>query len=226
MACRHAPWSGRLGFSAPPPTVRAVHYPVSRPDEGPVPASPTQRGRTQTSGSGSVNGAGDVAVAMATRSVARLWQLARSPEGIKLLRYTTVSAISALTSIVILSVVYGVLRLWSEVPSVLFSNVMAGIPSYILNRRWVWAKSGRSHFRKEILPFWVMSLTGIGFALVSASMAHNFAQTHHLHHLARTVLVVGANVMAFAIVWLLKFLVLNRLFAQDDEVEVSVEPAR
>jgi len=151
----------------------------------------------------------------------RLWDLARSPQGMKLIRYTTVSAISALTSIVILTIVYGVLGLWSAVVSTLFSNIMAGIPSYILNRRWVWGKSGRSHLWREVIPFWVMSLTGIGFALYTASAAHQFAEAHHLHSLARTALVVGANVFAFGVVWLLKFLILNRLFAQIADIELA-----
>ncbi len=46
---------------------------------------------------------------------------------------------------------------------------------------------------------------------------------HNLHHLARTVLVVGANVAAFGIVWLLKFIVLNRLFAQIADAELGDE---
>ncbi|HVB93390.1 MAG TPA: hypothetical protein VND67_03645, partial [Acidimicrobiales bacterium] len=58
-------------------------------------------------------------------SLTRLWSFCRTPEGLKLIRYTAVSAISALTSLVILTIVYGVLRLWSEVVSTLFSNVMA-----------------------------------------------------------------------------------------------------
>ena len=153
----------------------------------------------------------------------QLWSFLRTPEGAKLVRYTAVSAISALTSMVILTIVYGVLRLWTEVWSVLFSNVMAGIPSYFLNRQWVWGKSGRSHVWREILPFWVTSLTGIGFALVTASLAHNYAQSHDLHHLARTVLVVGANVAAFGIVWLIKFAILNRVFAQIADAEVGPE---
>ncbi|MBF6557977.1 MAG: GtrA family protein [Acidimicrobiales bacterium] len=152
---------------------------------------------------------------------ARLWDFARNPKGLKLIRYTAVSAISALISILILTFVYGVLRLWTEVWSTLFSNVMAGFPSYFLNRRWVWGKSGRSHIWRELLPFWVMSLTGIGFALFTASLAHNYAVNHDLHHLARTALVVGANVAAFGIVWLLKFMILNRLFAQIADAEVG-----
>jgi putative flippase GtrA len=158
-------------------------------------------------------------------ALVRLWRFSRTPQGIKVLRYALVSVISALTSLVILTIVYGVLRLWGEVFSTLFANISAGIPSYYLNRRWVWGKSGRSHIWREILPFWVMSISGIGFALYAASLAHNFADAHHLQHLARTALVVGANIAAFGILWLLKFLVLNRLFAQIADVEVGVETA-
>jgi len=163
-------------------------------------------------------------------AVRKLWRMAGTPEGLKLIKYTTVSAISALTSIVVLTVIYGVLRLGSEVTSTLIANIVAGVPSYILNRRWVWGKSGRSHWWREVLPFWVMSLTGIGFALYTATLAKEFANTHHLQHLSRTLLVVGANVAAFGIVWLFKFLILNRLFSQiaaaelHDEEE-SVDPS-
>jgi putative flippase GtrA len=153
-------------------------------------------------------------------TVRKLWHLAGTPKGLRVIKYTTVSGISAFTSLVVLTIIYGVLQLWSPVPSTLFANVVAGVPSYILNRRWVWAKSGRSHWWREILPFWVMSLTGIGFALVTANAAKNFAIAHHLHHGIRTVLVVGANISAFGILWLLKFLILNRLFAQIADTEL------
>jgi putative flippase GtrA len=153
----------------------------------------------------------------------RLWRFSRTPDGLKIIRYTMVSAISALTSLVILTIVYGVFRVWTEVPSTLFANVLAGIPSYLLNRQWVWGKSGRSHLWREIVPFWVMSLIGIVFALFTASLAHDFANTHHLHHFVRTVLVVGANVAAFGILWLLKFIILNRLFTVIADAEVGAE---
>src|ERR1700722_11723732 len=117
-----------------------------------------------------------------------------TPGGIKLIRFALVSVISALTSLVTLILVFGVLRLWSEVYSSLFANIVAGVPNYILNRRWVWGKSGRSHVWREIVPFWVMSIIGIVFALFVAALAHHFADSHHLHHLARTVLIVGANI--------------------------------
>jgi putative flippase GtrA len=153
----------------------------------------------------------------------RLWRLAHTREGLKVIRYTLVSVISAVTSLVILTIVFGVLRLGNEVVCTLFANVMAGIPSYFLNRQWVWGKSGRSHLWREVLPFWVMSITGILFALYAASLAQSFANEHHLQHLARTVLVLGANVAAFGILWLLKFLILNRLFVEIADAEVGSE---
>jgi putative flippase GtrA len=156
-------------------------------------------------------------------AVVRLWDLARTPEGLKMVRYTAVSIISALTSLIILTIVFGVLRLWTEVYSTLFAPVMAGIPSYFLNRQWVWKKGGRSHLWREVLPFWVMSLTGIGFAIVTANWAHNYANGHNLQHLERTVLVVGANIFAFGVLWILKFLILNRLFAQIADAELGSE---
>jgi putative flippase GtrA len=156
-------------------------------------------------------------------SLIGLWRLSRTPQGLKIIRYSTVSVISALTSLVILTIVFGVLRLWSEVYSTLFSNVLAGIPSYFLNRRWVWKKSGRSHVWREIVPFWVMSIIGIVFALFVARWAHNYAVGHHFHHLARTVLIVGANIAAFGVLWLLKLVILNRIFAQIADAEVGAE---
>jgi putative flippase GtrA len=153
----------------------------------------------------------------------RLVRSSRSPQGLKLIRYTLVSVISALTSLIILTIVYGVLRLWNEVYSTLFANVLAGIPSYLLNRQWVWGKSGRSHIWREIVPFWVMSIVGILFALLVAGLAQHYARVHDLAHLERTVLVVGANIFAFGVLWLLKFFLFNRLFAEIADIEVGPE---
>jgi len=53
------------------------------------------------------------------------------------IRYTAASAISALTSLVILTIIVGVLKLGSEVVCTPIANIMAGFPSSYLNRRWV-----------------------------------------------------------------------------------------
>jgi putative flippase GtrA len=158
--------------------------------------------------------------------VVRLWRSIWTPQGKKVLRYATVSAVSAGVSFLVLGVVFYVFRWWTEVPSTLFANVVAGFPSYYLNRRWVWGKSGRSRPIGELTPFWVMSITSILFALVTASLARDFSNAHHLHHLARTIVVEGANIAAFGTLWILKFLLFNRLFRTEPAVDIAtVGPA-
>ncbi len=147
----------------------------------------------------------------------------RTPTGKKLARYTMVSVISASVSFGVLFFVFGVLHLWSQVPSVVFANTVASVPSYYLNRKWTWGKSGRSHLLKEVLPFWATSLAGLVLSTFAAAWARTFTVDHSLHHVAATALVLAANVLAFGSLWIGKFLIFNRLFRHPhDSAEVSL----
>ena len=59
--------------------------------------------------------------------------------------------------------------------------------------------------------------------LVTASWTTRFANEHDPQHLASAVLVAKANVSAFEILWLLKFIILNRLVAQIADTEPGAE---
>ncbi|MGH9028943.1 MAG: GtrA family protein [Acidimicrobiales bacterium] len=142
----------------------------------------------------------------------RLWDFCHTPRGRRMFRYTAVSASSTVVSFVVLTIVYGVLKLWTEVPSVLFANVLAGVWSYNMNRRWAWGKAGRSHVLKEVLPFCGMNLAGLTLSLLAADWAHDFGNSHHLHHIVRTGLLVSTNLAAWGSLWVLKFLLFNQLF--------------
>ncbi len=154
-------------------------------------------------------------------TVTRVWRFCHTPEGKKLVRYLMVSAISVLVAFTLLALVYGVLQLWTEVPSALFCNVVAGFVNYFLNRKWVWGKSGRSSLSREILPFWVMTISGTLLALLTTSLAREFSNAHSLSHLMRTAVVIGANCCAFGIIWVVKFIVLNRIFQPLPATEVQ-----
>jgi putative flippase GtrA len=133
-------------------------------------------------------------------------------EGRKIFRYSMVSVISTAVSLFVIAIVYGVLRLWSEVPSTIFGNLVATFPSYWLNRKWAWGKSGRSHVMKEVVPFWVMAFAGIAFSIVGAWVAKKIGTALSLDHFEQTVVVLAANVMSFGIFWVAKLFVFNRLF--------------
>jgi putative flippase GtrA len=142
----------------------------------------------------------------------RIRQVIAHPSSLKLIKYSAVSIISTAVSQVTLLLTFGVFHLMSEVPSNLAANILATVPSYTLNRRWVWGKGGKSHLWREVVPFWVLSFIGLGVSSLAVWGAGNFSDHHHLTHAATSVLVNAANLTSFAILWVGKFIVYNKLF--------------
>lgn len=141
-----------------------------------------------------------------------LWERRHTPPARKLIRYAMVSVISTAVSFCVLAFVFGVYPRWSEIPSTVFANAVATVPSYYLNRAWVWGKRGRSHLMKEVVPFWVMSAVGIFVSIFGAAVARHIGTVNHFSHLEQTIVVLTANVLSFGLFWVLKFLLYNRLF--------------
>jgi putative flippase GtrA len=159
-----------------------------------------------------------------------LWAWAHTHEGKKILRFTSVSAISTVVSNVVLIVVYGAHIITNEVYATIFGNLVATVPSYQLNRTWTWGKRGRSHFRSEILPFWAMSFLGIAFSTIGANLirmvihSHTYPRvSHHAAwpHLLNVFLVAAANLTSFGIFWVLKLKIFNRIFHVNELAEVD-----
>jgi putative flippase GtrA len=134
--------------------------------------------------------------------------------GGRFIRYTIVSAFNVAFSVFVLAIVFGVFRVWTEVPSTLFANIVAIPPGYYLTRTWAWGKSGRSHLLKEVVPFWVMTIAGVLLALATSDEARHIGLAHHLSRADRTGLLVVANLLAFGVVWIAKFFALNMLFRE------------
>jgi putative flippase GtrA len=159
--------------------------------------------------------------------VAHLWERRDTPEAKRLIRYAMVSVISTIASFGVLALVFGVLHLWGEIGSTVFANVVATVPSYFLNRRWVWGKGGRSQLMREIVPFWVMSAIGVVVSIGGAAVAKHVGTVHHLSHFQQTVVVLGANLVSFGLFWVLKYMLYNRLFHVHpiEELDELVEAA-
>ncbi len=162
-----------------------------------------------------------------TVRVEHLWEKRDTPEARRLFKYTMVSVVSTAVSFGVLALVFGVLHLWGEIASTVFANVVATVPSYYLNRQWVWGKGGRSALTTEIVPFWAMSALGIVVSIGGAALARHIGIEHHLSHFAQTLVVLAANLLSFGIFWVLKFLVFNRLFHVHtlEELDELVEAA-
>ncbi len=146
------------------------------------------------------------------RNWRELREWARSYQGQKLIRFTTTSLISTAISESLILVTYGFKIIPGEVQATLFANVVAMLPAYHLNRRWAWGKRGRSQWRREVAPYVAMSSLGVTFSLVGATYARHVVHSHHWVHLINTAVVGGTNIAAFAVFWVLKMLLLNRIF--------------
>ena len=133
----------------------------------------------------------------------------------KLIRYSAVSLISVATSQLALVALFYFAN-WSARPANIGACVAGGIPSYFLNRRWVWGKSGRSHMLREVTPFWVLTLAGLALSTWLAGFAGSFGEDHFDSRLVQTALVSGAGFMAFGSLWILKFIAFNRFMFRTD----------
>lgn len=127
----------------------------------------------------------------------------------KLVRYGAVSAISTTLSLTVLGVL-----VFTGAASPGWANVIATaigtVPSFELNRRWVWGRTGRRSLLAEVGPFWGLSFAGLGLSTLAVSMAGHWAATAGLHAGMRALVAQAANVCAFGSLWIAQFVILDR----------------
>ncbi|MDG2113902.1 MAG: GtrA family protein [Actinomycetota bacterium] len=134
----------------------------------------------------------------------RLWDLR-----VKLLRFAGVSVVALVVTQTTLFVCKGILD-WPGVTSNVVAVCLAAIPAYLLNRRWVWGKNGRHSIRGEIVPFWTYNLVGLVFSTFLVALADRWWGT--------TWSVLAANLIAFGVLWIGKFLFLEKVLFGTPEV--------
>lgn len=131
------------------------------------------------------------------------------------IRYAMVSVVAVAVSQLVLLTTNGLLG-WSAVASNVTAVTIGSIPSYVLNRAWVWGKTGKNHFWREVVPFWALALLGLAFSTLLVAIAHRWNDA--------TWVVSAANLVAFGILWVAKYLLLDALLfrvAPDDVVAAA-----
>lgn len=127
----------------------------------------------------------------------------------KLVRFGAVSAFNVILGQILL---FGaqVLLSWPPVVANVFSVSVGAVPAYVLSRYWVWEKRGKNHVMREVVPFWTLAL--IGFAVSTAAVW--YVDTHW----SPSPLTINlTNLTAFGVVWMAKFVVLDRVLFKTDE---------
>ncbi len=122
--------------------------------------------------------------------------------GVKLLRYCGVSVVNVVigagTFLICLAVF--------DFPPYL-ANLSAWVvstgPAYLLSRYWVWEQSGSNSVRSEIAPFWILALIGLAFSTLCVTLAGTITDSG--------LILLGVQLVAYGIVWVAKYLVLDQL---------------
>jgi putative flippase GtrA len=126
----------------------------------------------------------------------------------RVIRYGSVSAISTVVGLVMLGIFIGVLgypAIWSNV----MATAIGTIPSFELNRRWIWAQSGRRSLLRQAVPYGLLSFAGL---IVSTFAVHLAADaTVHSYRLDHTAAAELANLGAYGTLWLIQFLLCDRI---------------
>ncbi len=85
---------------------------------------------------------------------------------------------------------------------------IASVPAYFLNRAWVWGKRGRNDLRREVLPFWGFNLFGLLLSTIVVAIVANLW--------SNPLAVNVANIGAFGLIWVAKYLVLDTMLFGDE----------
>ena len=126
----------------------------------------------------------------------------RRPGAYRLVRFGLVSAVVTPTTLAILYVLHGVAG-WRPWHANLLAVSAGAVPAYLLNRYWVWGRSGRNRLWGEVLPFWVLTLSGAAASTVAVEAAAG--------RWDESWLLVLVNLGTYGALWLVKFAVLDRL---------------
>jgi len=144
-------------------------------------------------------------------SLARHARALRQTEHFKRIwKYASVSVISTLVTQIVLFLTYHVWAIASAMECNVIATVVASVPAYYLNRTWTWGKRGKSQVWGEVVPFWSIALIAMVLSTGAVGLAaHNADRITH-SSLDRALLVNGANLLTYAILWTVRYMVLNR----------------
>ncbi|MGH9054978.1 MAG: GtrA family protein [Acidimicrobiales bacterium] len=97
------------------------------------------------------------------------------------------------------------------------ATATATIPSFELNRRWVWSKRDRRSWGREVVPFWAWAFLELGLSTLAVHSVDAYAQSSGVHHALRTLAAELTTVATTGTLWVVQFFLFDRvLFRKHD----------
>jgi putative flippase GtrA len=168
------------------------------------------------------------------RATQRLLHHARSEAGQRAIRYVATSGFGVVTTQLLL-VVFLYLLEWKPTVSNFLAVTLTSVPVFLLNKQWVWGKKGKAHMRREVLPFWLFNVAGLALSMVAVTIVVNATKNPDVESLkhGNKLAVQFANIAGFGVLWVLKYLFLDKImfgphhhtpYDEDIELEEAAQP--
>jgi putative flippase GtrA len=142
----------------------------------------------------------------------------------RIFRSLCVAAVTTVVGLTTLAVL-----VLSDVTTPATANVISAIvcigPSFALNRRWVWNGAGYGNWRREVAPFWGYSLLSLVLSTVAVAIAGHWADSIGALPEQRTVIILGANILASGTRWIGQFLLLDKVLFRPHHATYVAAPA-
>ncbi len=137
---------------------------------------------------------------------------ARSDAGRRAIRYVATSAFGVVTTQVFLVVFQYILH-WKPIVAAVLAMSLTSVPAFLLNKHWVWGKKGKAHMRREVLPFWLFNAAGLILSLIAVTIVIHLTRDPNVESLkdGNRLAVQFATLAGFGILWVLKYLFLDKI---------------
>jgi putative flippase GtrA len=142
----------------------------------------------------------------------------RTEKGRRTLRFAMVSVVAIVVSQITIAVTYGGFHMTKTMAQTA-AAVLSTIPSYELNRRWVWGRNGKSSKSREVAPFWIISLVQFAMSLVAINFLGTWMEGHVDSHLLRTLWLQTIVLCIYGVMWVGKFVFFNNVLFADRRPE-------
>ncbi len=145
------------------------------------------------------------------------------------MRYVATSGFGVVSTQILLAIFLHVLD-WKPLGANFVAVTLISVPAFMLNKYWVWGKRGRAHMRREVLPFWIFTVAGWSLSSIAVVLVANATKNPDVESLkdGNKYAIQAANIAGFGILWVLKYLFLDKIMfggdhhtPYDEDIEIE-----
>ena len=140
----------------------------------------------------------------------------------RLARYAATSGVAFAVSEATLLILYG-LDLTTATVAALIASLAGTVPSYLLSRYWIWREASRERVLRQVILYWIVSISCIALTSLLTGALASFAPAGHPFHLL--VVAIGYPIVMLTF-WLIKFVIYQQIIFPNAHASRDPEDGR